>query len=87
VGSDQQVSTLLRRDPASHVALDGSPGVAVMLDSLRKAGADQHVTTLIERLPAAGMFDRFHKYNGARFGYGREIDGRPANSWSWDDLT
>ena len=49
----------LRADPrpahwaAAHVALDDPDGVAVLLDSLRKAGADEQAAALLARDPAA----------------------------------
>jgi hypothetical protein len=85
-GADQQVTALLGRDPAAHVTLDDPDAVASLLDSLRAAGADQQVTALAARLPAAGMFGLVQEYTGSRFRFGREPDGRPADSWGWDNL-
>jgi uncharacterized protein YidB (DUF937 family) len=52
-GGPEQVTALLRRDPAAHVSLDDPDGVASLLDSLREAGADEQVTVLLLRDPAA----------------------------------
>jgi uncharacterized protein YidB (DUF937 family) len=51
-GAEQQVTALLRRDPAAHVPLDNPGGLARLLDSLREAGAEQQVTALAGRAAA-----------------------------------
>ena len=51
-GAEQQVTALLRRDPATHVPLDDPGAVAALLDGLRAAGAEQQVTALLRRDPA-----------------------------------
>jgi hypothetical protein len=53
LGADQQITTLLDRDPASHVALSDPDAVARLLNALRRVGADQQITTLLDRDPAA----------------------------------
>jgi hypothetical protein len=62
--------------------------VASLLDSLRKAGADGQAAALVARLPAAGQFGDFLLQNlpADQFRFGREADGTPAASWSWEDL-
>ncbi|HEV2937422.1 MAG TPA: hypothetical protein VGY96_30240, partial [Streptosporangiaceae bacterium] len=52
-GAEEQVTALLRRDPAAHVSLDDPEAVARLLDSLRQAGAEEQVTALLRRDPAA----------------------------------
>jgi hypothetical protein len=88
IGADRQVTALLARDPATHVALDDAYFPRVMLDCLLRAGADQQVTALVDRFPNAGHFDFFmgvgdHK---KRFRFGREPDATAAAPWGWDDL-
>ena len=85
-GTQEQVTALLHRDPAAHVSLDNPRAVAGLLGRLREAGTQEQITALADRLPAAGMFSLFEAYNGTRFRFGREPDGRPAEPWDWDDL-
>ncbi|MFG3042203.1 hypothetical protein ACGFYZ_35425 [Streptomyces sp. NPDC048330] len=51
-GADEQVSTLLARNPATHVTLNQPEDVAGLLKELREAGADEQVSTLLARNPA-----------------------------------
>ena len=51
-GAQEQVTALLRRDPATHVLLGHPYEVAWLLDKLREAGADEQVRTLAERAAA-----------------------------------
>ncbi|MEU7547115.1 hypothetical protein, partial [Streptomyces sparsogenes] len=53
VGAEEQVTTLLARDPAAHAALDDPLAIAHLLEELRGAGAEEQVTTLLARDPAA----------------------------------
>ncbi len=73
---------------AAHAPLDNPRGVAVLLDSLREAGAEQQAAALAERLPGAGMFELFREQGSLqdRFRFGREADGSPAGPWGWEDL-
>ena len=48
-----QAAALLARDPAAHVSLDDPGGVAVLLGSLRGAGAHDQAAALLARDPAA----------------------------------
>ena len=52
-GAQDQVTTLLDRDPAARVPLDDPGAVAALLKILLKAGAHDQVTTLLRRDPAA----------------------------------
>ena len=87
-GAQEQVTALLRRDPAAHVPLDDPDAVARLLDSLREAGAQEQATALADRLPGAGMFELFREQEGRQdqFRFGREADGSPAGPWAWEDL-
>jgi hypothetical protein len=88
VGADEQVTALLARDPASHVALSSTNKVDWLLSVLQAAGAEDQIRTLIERLPAAGRIDRFVELSDheKRYRFGREPDGQPAASWTWEEL-
>jgi hypothetical protein len=76
----EQVTALLRRDPAARVSLDNPAAVARLLGSPRKAGAAEQTATLADRLPGAGMFRLFREQEDRRdrFRFGREADGSPA---------
>ncbi|WP_280470618.1 helix-turn-helix domain-containing protein [Nocardia farcinica] len=52
-GADEQVQTLLARDPAAHTRLDHPEGVGELLKELKSVGADEQVQTLLARDPAA----------------------------------
>jgi hypothetical protein len=62
--------------------------VAGLLNELRDADAQTQATALIARLPGVGMFSlcREQEGNRYRFRFGRELDGQPAEQWSWEDL-
>ncbi|MEU9476535.1 hypothetical protein [Streptomyces sp. NPDC048191] len=51
--ANQQMTTLLARDPAARVTLGNPYSVAMLLLRLREAGANQQITTLLARDPAA----------------------------------
>jgi hypothetical protein len=68
------------------VSLDDPAAVAMLLASLRAAGAEQQVTTLSSQLLAAGMFGLFRRNAEVGFRFGAEPDGSPAVSWGWEDL-
>jgi hypothetical protein len=53
VGAQDQVTTLLRRNPAARVPLDDPSAVAALLKILLKAGAHDQIATLLRRNPAA----------------------------------
>ncbi|MGW0583051.1 hypothetical protein ACWD25_45670, partial [Streptomyces sp. NPDC002920] len=57
-GADQQIATLLARDPATHAHLDSPDAVARLLAALREAGADQQFAILAERAVAHARLDR-----------------------------
>jgi hypothetical protein len=73
---------------AAHASLDDPGRVAILLDSLREAGAREQAAALAERLPAAGMFELFLERCGRadQFHFGREADGSPCARWGWEDL-
>ena len=62
--------------------------MALLLDSLRAAGAHDQAAMLTDRLPTAGMFGLFLKRQSHedQFRSGRQADGSPAAPWGWDDL-
>jgi hypothetical protein len=62
--------------------------VAVLLASLRQAGAHDQAAVLTDRLSAVGMFVLFLEQKGPtdQFRFGREADGTPAAPWGWEDL-
>jgi hypothetical protein len=62
--------------------------VALLVDSLREAGAREQAAALVSRLSAAGMFGPFFKLQGLtdQFPFGREADGTSAPPWGWEDL-
>ncbi|MEU3640964.1 hypothetical protein AB0H23_32665 [Streptomyces albogriseolus] len=86
-GANEQVTALAER-AAAHVPLNNWPAVDELLEELQRAGADEQATTLAERLPAAELFQQFTGLgrNQEQFRLGREPDGSPAPSWTWDDL-
>jgi hypothetical protein len=79
-GADQAADTLAHR-AAPHTDLTHPYSVAQLLGELRLIGADQAADTLAHRAANAGFAvpDRLHPY-------GREVDGRPATPWTWNDL-
>ena len=88
-GATDQVTTLLNRDPAAHATLDNLDAVEALLGALQEVGDQTQAAILIERLPDVGMFQLFCRETGQeeRFRFGREADGHPAESWSWEDLS
>ena len=57
VGTDEQVSVLLAREPAAHAALDDPSAVIELLGALRGVGAEEQVAVLAGRLAAHASFD------------------------------
>jgi hypothetical protein len=84
-----QVTALLDRDPAAYATLDNLDAVDALLQALEEVGDQAQAAILLERLPNVGMFDYFCRVTGQaeRFRFGREADGHPAASWSWEDLS
>ena len=62
--------------------------MAVLLGSLRAAGAHDQAAALTDRLPAAGMFGLFLEQQGHedQFRFGLQADGSAAAPWGWEDL-
>ncbi|RBQ17248.1 hypothetical protein DP939_25205 [Spongiactinospora rosea] len=56
-GAEDQVTTLLDRNPAAHATLDNPYMVAHLLEELREAGAEDQVTTLAKRAAAHATLD------------------------------
>jgi hypothetical protein len=81
---------LLARQPAHYVHLHDYSGVNSLITQLALAGAKDQVNVLVNRLPASGQFRLFTRHIDLRdvelFRFGREVDGRPASPWGWDDL-
>ena len=86
--ADRQITMLLSRNPAASVHLYNSNAAEVLLKALYAVGAYEQAEVFIERLPGEGMFSLVCMQEGyrERFWYGREVDGRPAKPWGWDDL-
>jgi hypothetical protein len=86
-GASDAVATLATR-AAGHSSLDDPRAVAGLLRELGAAGARDEVTTLATRAANAGMFEGFLKvYPGgaARYPFGREPDGAPSHTWTWQE--
>ena len=71
IGAAEQAAALADR-AATHGPLN-DPGCVARLLDIQEAGADGHITILAGRLPSTN-------------GFGREVDGRSAAPWGWDDL-
>ncbi|WP_280470584.1 ATP-binding protein [Nocardia farcinica] len=52
VGADEQIQTLLDRDPANHIPLDNPYAVSLLLNWLRAVGAEEQFQALLDREPA-----------------------------------
>ncbi|ASU58918.1 hypothetical protein CGQ36_15700 [Nocardiopsis dassonvillei] len=52
MGQERAVAALLQRDPANHIDLTNSEGVALLLKMMRELGQKQAVAALLERDPA-----------------------------------
>ncbi|WP_067474117.1 hypothetical protein [Actinomadura hibisca] len=87
-GADEQIAVLLSRDPANHVLISGNTGPTMLLRNLHEIGAQEQFAVLAERMPAAGLFHEFLEAcdHQARYTFGRDPGGRPAERWGWDDL-
>ena len=57
MGAEEQVTALLRRDPAARAPLDNLAAVAGLLDALRRVGAEEQVTVLADRAAAYASLD------------------------------
>ena len=69
-------------------ALEDSEDLNFLLDEMRHADAEAQAAALVARLPGAGLFERFldQGENKIHYRYGREPDGTPAASWTWEQL-
>jgi hypothetical protein len=85
VGANEQAAALASR-AATSTALDSPSRIASLLYSMRKAAANEQAIALANRLPAAGMYDLYRQFTAAQTRFGRDPNGFPARSWSWDDL-
>jgi hypothetical protein len=73
---------------ASHVSLDDPQAVAGLLQALAEAGAGDAVRALAGRAADAGMVGLFLEVcpgEAARYPFGREPDGAPSHSWTWQE--
>ena len=91
-GAVEAVRVLLARAPGRRAALDASPGyqraVARLLAALHEAEATEAVEELAVRAADAGMFSLFldvHPDQAAAYRFGRELDGSPAEPWTWSE--
>ena len=84
----QDQAALLAARAAAHATLDNPDAVDHLLHTLREGGAADQTETLIGRLPAEGQFALYCEKvdDRVRYRFGRELDGKPAPPWSWDDL-
>lgn len=87
-GSAAEVAALLERCPAARVGLREAEAVAGLLQLLRALGAEEYRKTLVDRLPGEGHFALFlaQDDHAARYRFGRNPDGTPADPWHWQDL-
>ena len=93
-GTGEAVAALLARNPAGQVAVGSDQPfrltrrrhVARLLAALHAAGADDAARVLARRAAEAGLFGLFlETYPDEAPGYrfGREPDGEPSPSWTW----
>jgi len=59
VGAEEQVATLLNRDPAAHVLLDDPDAVADLLSGLQAVGAEKQAAALADRAAHATLDDPY----------------------------
>ncbi len=83
VGQDKAVASLLARDPATHADPSSPRGVTDLLEELRRTGQKEAAAVWEHRVLNAG---RFRTLPSPLLPYGRELDGSPAQPWSWDEL-
>ena len=84
--ADEQVGVLADR-AATSAPVDNPRVVEGLLGALREAGAEDKAEVLIDRMPGAAMFHEFSQEGRkARFRFGRENDGSPAEPWGWENL-
>jgi hypothetical protein len=72
--------------PPPRGGLNDPGAVARLLEALGAVGAGDAVTVLAARAANAGMFDLFLEAcpgEAARYLSGREPDGAPSQSWTW----
>ena len=84
-GAQDQITTLLRQDPAAHAALHHADDVIMLTNSPPEAGTEDLVTRLstaclgrhVRALPPA-------RRPPASIPIGLEVNGSPANPWGWE---
>jgi hypothetical protein len=84
----QEQGTVVTRRVTAEGGMEWRNRVGHLLDALRRFGAKDQAVALMNRLPAEGHFDLFLNEAGdpRAYQFGRNPDGTPAASWSWDDL-
>ena len=79
----QVIKALVARDLVGKINIPFSGGVSSLLEMLRRSGEMRAVRELEERALNSGFL---HPLPELIRCYGRELDGRAAPSWAWDDL-
>jgi len=87
-GAGAEIAAVLERCSADRVELRDAEALSGLLQLLRALGAEEYGRTLTGRLPAEGHFALFlaQDDHAARYRFGRNPDGSPADPWTWEDL-
>lgn len=88
-GADDAVRTRAIR-AAAQASLDNPSTVIELLEALSGTGVSDAIAALAIRAANAGMFDLFlvaHPDEAPNYLFGREPDGAPSRSWSWQEPT
>jgi hypothetical protein len=83
MGQEKAVTALLERDPTTHADPSSPLGATDLLEELRRAGQKEAAAVWENRVLNAG---RLRTLPSSLLPYGRELDGSPARTWSWDEL-
>ncbi|MEE2052273.1 helix-turn-helix domain-containing protein [Nocardiopsis tropica] len=84
LGQEQALATVLGRNPAHQADPTDLGGIAPLLGVLRRIGQEQAASMWELRVLNAGGLPAL--VVRSRMPYGRELDGSPAQPWSWDEL-
>jgi hypothetical protein len=83
VGQERAVAALLQRDPANHADPSIPLGAGPLSEELHRAGQKQAAAVWEHRVMNAGQL---RTLPSSLLLHGRELDGSPAQPWSWDEL-